>query len=156
MHRFAVASFAVLLSACGAAPQECTVTNAFALSPGEATGPLMRPGNNCLRCHAAGGEAARKPFSVGGTVFPSGDAGLCDGVEGVTIRVTDTNGKSVTLVSNAVGNFWSAEPLEPPLSISAERDGRVLAMPVTTPTGGCALCHSWPDPVSATGRIRAP
>lgn len=156
MFRFAAASL-LFLAACGAAPEECTVTNAFSLAPGEATGPLMRPGNNCLRCHTAGGEAANKPLSVGGTIFPTADAGYCDGVEGVTVHVTDKNGKSVTLVSNAAGNFYSAEALEQPLSITVEKDGRTAVMPVTTPTGGCALCHSYPDAVSgAAGRIRAP
>lgn len=148
----------VTLSACGGAgPAECTVTHAFSLQPGETTGPLMRPGDNCLRCHVAGGEAAGKPFSFGGTLFLTADAGLCDGVEGVTVRVTDADGKTVSVVSNAVGNFWSAEALKPPFSIVAEKDGRLRPMPVTTPTGGCKLCHSYPDAVGGTtGRIRAP
>lgn len=142
-------------AACG--PPPCDVPQAFALVAGEQTGPHMRPGQNCLRCHVAGGQAAGKPFSVGGTVFPRPDAGLCDGVVGVTVRVTDAKGKRVELTSNDVGNFWSAEPLEPPLSMEAERDGRKKTMPVTAPTGGCALCHSFPDAVGGTrGRIEAP
>jgi len=149
-------SFAALalLTACGEPP--CAVPNTADLVPGEATGPLMRPGSNCLRCHAAGGRAAGAPFSVGGTVFPARDSEVCGGVMGVTIEVTDSRGKQLRLVSNAAGNFYSQEPLEPPLSLAAEYQGRALAMPVTTPTGGCALCHSWPDAVSASGRIRAP
>ena len=114
------------LAGCGAV--DCQASNAFALAPGEPTGPLMRPGNNCLRCHAAGGAAAAKPFSFGGTVFSSADAAACDGVAGVTLRVTDSNGKTATAVSNAAGNFWSVEPLVPPLSMEAERDGRVAKM----------------------------
>jgi hypothetical protein len=145
---------AIMMAGCPEAP--CGNTN-FALGRGEATGPLMRPGNNCLRCHSASGEAATKPFSVGGTVFPRADSELCDGVEGITIRVTDVTGKRIAVVSNQAGNFWSAEPLSPPLSMEAEFAGRVVTMPVTAPTGGCALCHSWPDPASgAAGRIRAP
>lgn len=143
------------LAACG--PPPCDVSQAFALEAGEKTGPLMRPGQNCLRCHTAGGQAAAKPFSVGGTVFPKPDAGLCEGVAGVTVRVTDAKGKRVELTTNQAGNFWTAEPLEPPLSMEAERDGRIKKMPVTAPTGGCALCHSVPDAVGgARGRIEAP
>jgi hypothetical protein len=102
------------------------------------------------------GEAKDKVFSFGGTIFPTADAGACEGVSGVTVRVTDSEGTVVTTVSNSVGNFWSTTPLKPPLRIQVERAGRVATMPGTTPTGGCALCHSWPDAVSARGRIRAP
>lgn len=147
-------ALALLLGACGQG--ECVSPNSAVLEPGEATGPLMRPGRNCLRCHSPNGAAARKPFSVGGTVFDTKDASVCGGVAGVTVHVVDAKGKQLRLVSNEVGNFYSAEPLEPPLTIAAERNGERLAMPVTAPTGGCALCHSWPDPVSASGRIRAP
>ncbi|MGV3622558.1 MAG: hypothetical protein ACO1OB_17195, partial [Archangium sp.] len=72
------------------------------------------------------------------------------------VRVTDSTGKTVSVVSNEVGNFWSSVMLEPPLSMEVEKDGRIATMPGTAPTGGCALCHSWPDPVSALGRIRQP
>jgi hypothetical protein len=117
----------------------------------------MRPGNNCLRCHSAEGQASSKPFSFGGTVFPKSDSDLCSGVQGVTIRVTDAKGTLVSVVSNEVGNFWSATLLTPPLRMEAEYQGRVAKMPVDAPTGGCALCHSSPDAVGgARGRIRAP
>ncbi|MBL8956788.1 MAG: hypothetical protein JNK82_38800 [Myxococcaceae bacterium] len=152
MRRSMMAMLVVL--ACGEAP--CDVPNTADLQPGEQTGPAMRPGSNCLRCHTTGGRAASAPFSIGGTVYESHDAEVCGGVGGVTVRVTDANGKRVSVVTNDVGNFWSTEPLVAPYSLEVERAGRVAAMPVTTPTGGCALCHSWPDPVSAIGRIRAP
>lgn len=148
----ALAVFLFGLSGCG----ECDVPATFSLGADEVRGPTMRPGQNCLRCHSASGAAATKPFSFGGTIFPSLNASACEGLSGVTIRVTDAKGKTVTVVSNEVGNFWSAEPLEPPFSMEAERNGKVRKMPVTAPTGGCALCHSWPDAVSASGRIRAP
>jgi hypothetical protein len=148
--------FAVMVL-CGCAGPECPTAWTFALQPGEATGPLMRPGDNCLRCHSAGASAASKPFSFGGTIFPSATAGLCEGVSGVTVRATDADGQRVTVVSNEVGNFWSTVPLKRPLTLEAERAGRIVTMPVVAPSGGCALCHSWPNPVSgAAGRIRAP
>lgn len=146
----------MLLAGCGAPPEDCVVPTSAELAPGETTGHLMRPGQNCLRCHSLSGSAKAKPFSVGGTVYPSAEAGVCAGVAGVTVRVTDSKGKRVELVTNLVGNFFSAEALTPPLSMEAELDGRVAQMPGTAPTGGCALCHSWPDAVSALGRIRVP
>jgi hypothetical protein len=153
-NRLLCSLLASTIVGCGAPP--CSVSNAFALAAGEPTGPNMRPGNNCLRCHSANGEAASKPFSFGGTVFPSADSELCEGVAGVTVRVTDSAGRTASAVSNSVGNFWSTEPLTPPLRMEAEFEGRVAKMPGTAPTGGCALCHSWPDAVGASGRIRAP
>ena len=39
-----------------------------------ATGPLMRSGENCLSCHRAGGQAARRPWTAAGTVYASADA----------------------------------------------------------------------------------
>lgn len=145
-----------LLSACTAPAPTCSVPNTASLGPQEATGPLMRPGSNCLRCHSPGGEASGRVFSVGGTIFTAADSSACDGVEGVSIKVTDAQGKTVSMLSNGVGNFWSTTPLTPPLSMVADYQGRTVTMPVTAPTGGCALCHSWPDPTSASGRIRAP
>ncbi len=154
-----IAIAAVTLTACGGTQSNttCSVSNAFALEPNEKTGPEMRPGNNCLRCHVATGSAKNRPFSFGGTIFAKPDDALCGGVAGVTVKVTDKNGKVVEVVSNAVGNVYSAEPLEQPLSIEATFQGRTRKMPVTTPTGGCALCHSFPDKTGgAEGRIVAP
>jgi hypothetical protein len=147
----------VLVSACGAPDKSlCIVAESAGVETGESVGPLMRPGTNCLRCHQSSGSAARVPFSVGGTIFPKKDSTACSGVSGVTIQVTDKNGKSISLLSNAVGNFYSTEKMEPPLKMEAMLEGRTQVMPGTSPTGGCALCHSWPDAVSALGRIRVP
>jgi hypothetical protein len=135
----------------------CVPRNSFSLEPDEPTGPLMRPGNNCLRCHSSSGEAAAKPFSFGGTIYADASAALCEGVMGVTVRVTDSSGIVVSVVSNEVGNFYSDIALTPPFRIEAEVDGRIAVMPIESPTGGCTLCHSSPDAVGgALGRIRTP
>jgi hypothetical protein len=98
-----------------------------------------------------------KPFTAAGTVFTKFDASLCDGVAQVTIRITDKDNTVATATTNEVGNFWITTPLSPPLTIQAERNGVVRAMPVTTPTGACALCHSLGDAQSgARGLIEAP
>lgn len=153
--RSLIVAMGIAVAACGAS-EPCAVSTSFTLAADEKTGPMMRPGQNCLRCHVANGQASNKPFSVGGTVYAAADANACDGAAGVTIRVTDSTGKKVSMVSNEVGNFWSLERLTQPLNMEAELGGRIVTMPVTAPTGGCALCHSWPDAVSASGRIRAP
>jgi len=153
-----VVLISVLLASCAADHESsCRVPRSAELAPDEVTGPAMRPGSNCLRCHAKDGLAAKKPFSFGGTIFPSADSDVCEGVSGVTIHVTDAQGREISVISNEAGNFWSAAPLTPPFSIRASRAGREVRMPIEAPTGGCALCHSWPDATGgAVGRIRQP
>jgi hypothetical protein len=105
----------VLLASAACAPEE---------------GPLMAPGQDCIECHD-GGEAKR--WTAAGTW-----------ARGAHVTVTDANGKSVTVRGNKVGNFYTAEPLTPPLTVTvdgarmdtATLKGGFLAY------GGCNLCHS--------------
>ena len=122
------------------------------------TGPNMRSGENCLSCHRAGGLASVKPWTAAGTVFRSADSSLDDGVEGATITITDSVGNVVTLTSNAVGNFYTLEPLQKPLRMAIEYEGRRAEMPLALDAqGACNGCHSHPDPIGgAKGRIRIP
>lgn len=86
-------------------------------------GPNMMPGRDCLRCHdGAGGRG----WTVAGTWS-----------HGAHVTVTDASGKSFTLRGNQVGNFYSAEPVAFPLTVSV--DGRTMPEPVTY--GGCNSCH---------------
>jgi hypothetical protein len=97
-----------------------------ACSPEE--GPLMAPGQDCLECHT-GGDARR--WTAAGTWL-----------RGSHVQITDANGKTVSLRGNKVGNFYTAEPLAPPFTVSVDGsvmpalpDGRALAY------GGCNICH---------------
>ena len=118
-------------------------------------GPLMRPGENCLRCHKAGGQAAQRPWSAAGTVFMSSTSD--EGAPGVTVRVVDADKREVTLTTNAAGNFYTAEPLRAPLRLRLEHLGRSKEMPEEAPAGSCNACHSSPDPAgNAKGRIFLP
>ncbi len=122
------------------------------------TGPNMRSGENCLSCHRAGGLASVKPWTAAGTVFRTADSPLDDGVEGATITITDSAGKVVSLTSNAVGNFYTLEPLQKPLQMAIEYEGRRAQMPIPLDAqGACNACHSSPDAIGgAKGRIRIP
>lgn len=102
-------------------------------------GPLMRPGWNCLSCHRAQGQAAAHVWSAGGTVFEG--AATQRGVAGVDVVLTDEQGKSVRLTSNAAGNFHTAEPLQGSLAVRLERNGKMVAMPTRAPAGSCNFCH---------------
>ncbi len=119
-------------------------------------GPLMRPGDDCLRCHGGspGGEEERHatPWSLAGTVYPSVDATVGAGIEGVDVQVTDANGFAFTLHSNLVGNFYSAETVAFPLRVCVARSGVTTCMEGPAQSGACNACHT---PAEA-GRIFAP
>lgn len=123
-----------------------------------ATGPLMRSGENCLSCHRAGGQAQSKPWSAAGTVFNRADSPLDDGVEGATIVITDGAGTVEKLTTNAVGNFYTATPFQKPLRMAIEFQGKRAEMPIPLQAdGACNGCHSYPDFIGgAIGRIRVP
>ncbi len=89
-------------------------------------GPLMLPGSDCLDCH--GGDEA-KTWTAAGTWNP----------EGSHVTITDSKGKSFTLRTNRAGNFYTAEPLAFPLSVSVNG----TPMPAAVTYGGCNACHGW-------------
>ncbi len=122
----------------------------------EEYGPLMRPGWNCLSCHRAGNPDGAPVWTAAGTVYPSADAPIDEGQPGVTVVITDASGKEVRLVTNAAGNFYTAEPLESPFQAALEYQGRTIAMPKPPPAGSCNACHAQPPLSDAPGRIFAP
>ncbi len=150
-----LASFTfMLLAGCGGDDKDKSSVVVDRAAPG----PLMRSGENCLSCHREGGAASRKVWTAAGTVFQRADSPLDEGVEGVTVQITDGAGKSVSLVTNAVGNFYTPEPLALPLRMAVERDGKRKEMPIPLQAqGACNGCHSYPDAIGgAAGRIRVP
>lgn len=87
-------------------------------------GPLMAAGQDCLGCHG-GGEARR--WTAAGTWRSQGQQ----------VTFAEANGRSVTVRTNQAGNFYTAEPLAFPLTVSV--DGAAMPNPVTY--GGCNRCH---------------
>lgn len=98
-----------------------TLLLASACTPSQ--GPMMDPFQDCLRCHT-GGEARR--WTAAGTWF-----------RGAKVTLVDQAGKSITLTGNDAGNFYTAEPLAFPLTVSV--NGTQMPAPVTY--GGCNVCH---------------
>jgi hypothetical protein len=130
------------------------------------TGPLMRPGQDCLECHGDGpvpGEpptvadrvAAAHRWTVAGTVYPTPDAPEGPGVAGATVHVVDATGRALTLETNLAGNFYSAEPLAFPLEVTVQHAGRSASMEDPVPYGGCNGCHRLPPRQEAPGRVSA-
>ena len=112
-------------------------------------GPLMRPGENCLRCHGGseggpegGEEDDAKPWSLAGTVYATIDARPNEGVEGAQVQVTDARGFSFQLETNQAGNFYSAEAVTFPLRVCVERHGQLNCMDGPAPHGACNFCHA--------------
>jgi hypothetical protein len=96
----------------------------------------MRPGEDCLSCHAG--------FTAAGTVYGSADAAAGDGVPGVTVTIVGADA-DVVVTTNAAGNFHTTAPFGLPASVSLALGGTTRAMGPTQLTarahGGCASCH---------------
>ncbi len=108
--------------------------------------PTMLPGSDCLRCHRPGGTAASHVWTVAGTVFPTatacpldGGPGCGTGVEGVEVLVTDVNGRSFTLTTNAAGNFYTDQPLATLQTVMIQNGTHRMNMDVSIVGGGQAL-----------------
>lgn len=115
--------------------------------------PVMRPGENCLRCHS--GDRAQS-WTVAGTLFQSPTAAASDGLEGASVYVTDANGKGLTLRTNSAGNFYTAEDLAFPLHIVVQKGTTQVGMMQAAPNGACNSCHGDPPQNGAPGRIYLP
>jgi len=115
----------------------------------------MYPGRSCIGCHA---EHNGPKYIVAGTVFAEIDErNDCTGFGGITIEVTDANGKPYTMVSNSVGNFYLPESeavgFAFPFKAKAIRGEREFAMEDAQDTGDCASCHTATGENDANGRI---
>jgi hypothetical protein len=123
-------------------------------------GVTMAPGGACNACHQSrGGEAPT--FAVAGTVYPSAhepDDCIGSAAGSVSVVITDANGKSVTLLVNASGNFtYRAVSFATPYMakvVSGSNRERVMATPQTN--GDCNTCHTQAGTNGAPGRIMAP
>jgi phosphatidate phosphatase APP1 len=112
----------------------------------------MRPGEDCLRCHNGQRGTA---WTLAGTIFNSPTATVDQGVQNVSITITDSKGQQVTLTSNGSGNFYTRESLTPPFTAVAELNGAKQMM--TDPAiGACNSCHTDPPQNKAPGRMYAP
>lgn len=116
----------------------------------------MKPGGDCIGCHSQG-EGPR--FTVAGTVMNAyNDDTDCNGVSGVTVRLTDTNGKTLDLVTNSAGNFYrqGATGIATPFTVKLINGTRERSMATPQTDGNCASCHSAQGANGAPGRILAP
>jgi hypothetical protein len=142
--------------ACGVenAPHDGACSSGEWWTGGNEESALMRPGGDCVGCHASG---EGPDFTVAGTVMGDlADADDCFGVEGVTVHVTDADGVTHDVVTNAAGNFFLREDVPTPYSVELELEGRTTAMVTQQSEGSCASCHTEVGENAAPGRAVAP
>jgi hypothetical protein len=122
------------------------------------TGATMKPGDDCLRCHSTGSDYPTAPsWTAAGTVFPRVDSPAADGVSGVTVVLSSAEGELLEeLVTNSVGNFYTARALPEGFRVALEHAGARIEMPCPPPAGNCGACHSPPPLGEAHGRIYIP
>lgn len=140
-----------------AAPR-CTSNLSWFL--GNSLGDSMNPGEACIACHTS---RRRGPnYQIAGTVYPSGhEPALCippiNSAAGVTIEITDANGRVTNLTTNLVGNFhWSGTLALPYTARLITRDGRERRMIAPQRSGDCNSCHTPAGTMDAPGRITLP
>jgi hypothetical protein len=130
-------------------------------------GPLMRPGEDCIRCH--GGEVVpntpadagfeprhARTWTIAGTLYDTLDADPNSGILGASVDITDANGWSFQLRSNLAGNFYSAESVAFPLQVCVEYGGNRTCQQSPVAYGSCNACHTVPPTNGAQGRITVP
>lgn len=123
---------------------------------GDRESPRMRPGSDCIACHAERGEA--EEITLAGTVYGAvNEANECFGVADVEIVLTGADGQVVTLHSNEAGNF-SREHLSIAVPYTAKLvyEGRERAMVMAQTELSCNSCHGQIGLNNAPGRIIVP
>ncbi len=104
------------------------------------------PGQDCMsNCHNHG-------FTVGGTLRDAGGAALSGG----TITLVDATGKSVDIVSQLNGNFYTSQAIAFPVKVyaSACPDIATMVAQVQSADAGCnrSGCHA----AGGTGPVHVP
>lgn len=141
-----------------------TCTSGKTWMSGTAGSSIMEPGHACIDCHSKMGAPT---FLVAGTVYPSAhEPDDCNGKSGISVVITDANGKVFTLPTNSAGNFACGKVarsgfpacvgLTMPYNAEVVANGVVRHMVGKQTTGDCNSCHTETGANSAPGRIMAP
>lgn len=135
----------------------CTSGKAWTM--GNTPSPLMHPGAACNACHQVMGGPN---LMIAGTVFPSlHEPDDCNGSvtpPALTVTVTDSKARSVSIPVNAAGNFEldHGAKLTPPYKASISDGAKTRSMMGTVTSGDCNSCHTTAGLNGAPGRIEAP
>jgi mono/diheme cytochrome c family protein len=118
----------------------------------------MYPGQACVACHRKGEGPV---FVIAGTVFKTpNEADNCVGATtGVSVQITDANGKVETLAVSATGNFSSSKrgvALVMPYTAKVLYAGGERVMSSAQSDGDCNVCHTAAGLNGAPGRVSVP
>ena len=116
-------------------------------------GPMMEPGQDCLACH---GADSKRHWTAAGTVFPTPDAKLDEGLQGVEVSLTDSKNRTIRMTTNGAGNFYTAETLFFPVNVAIKFKDVEMKMADRPPQGACNSCHTGPSGPTGIGRIHVP
>ena len=120
----------------------------------------MHPGVACIDCHSKSFGNEVPALLIAGTVYPSPrEPDDCNGAPNITVEVTDSQNKTVTMTTNSAGNFMYNAfqgQLAPPFTAKVMANGQERAMKAPVPTGDCNSCHTQDGLNGAPGRIYAP
>jgi hypothetical protein len=110
---------------------------------GEEPGPTHRPGQPCTACHNRHGSGSPE-FVVAGTIYATRTGN--EPAAGVAVTLTASDGRSITLETNAVGNFYvPREQWDAPFPMKVTVSGVTTQMATRIGgDGGCAACHRSP------------
>ena len=122
-------------------------------------GPFHRAGQPCPTCHQEGGPASNFPYTVAGTIFAQPLRQV--GVEGVEVRMTDSENTTHIAKTNCVGNFTVTDkqwlPKFPILVEIGKGNVRRSMRSAIGRSSSCTGCHSSSievaNPLSQVGHI---
>ncbi len=127
---------------------------------GDEGSSLMHPGQACISCHKS--EPWEAPqYIVAGTVYSSAheeddcNASAAD-ISGTHVMITGADGRTLDLLANSVGNFYTRTAIAMPYTAKVVRDGKERAMSAAQSNGDCNSCHTVTGTDGAPGRILVP
>jgi hypothetical protein len=116
----------------------------------------MHPGGACIDCHNNSDDGPG--FSFAGTVYPTAhEPDDCNGESGMQVVIIGSDGGTLTLNANFVGNFYSQRSsIALPFTAKVVSNGKERVMTTPQMSGDCNSCHTETGTMNAPGRIMAP
>jgi hypothetical protein len=149
-----LASSLAAVAGCGNPVHDDAVAALGGEEPGVPRGPLHRPGQPCLVCHASDGPGAPQ-FATAGTVFQDSMNVFPHAIPmvGATVTFTDANNLVSQVETNCAGNFyvlhddWVAAGVAFPIhmSVAWQSTSSTMISHMGKETS-CATCHVYAIP----------
>lgn len=120
--------------------------------------PFHFRGEDCSRCHVEGGKATNSVFTMSGTIYRDYEGS--EPLEGAEVLLLDASGKTVSMTSNAEGNFATDTPLRGGNYKAwvryGERTMPMMTVPSIGTTSSWMSCNMHHTPGSTRGALFVP